>query len=279
MTATRVLVIEDEPVIGELLCEVLHLYEIEARGVLSGREGLAAAGEWAPDAVILDLMLPDVNGYEVCQALKSDPRTRDIGVMILTGMLAHADRARAFASGADRFLTKPFQPDDVMRELNALIRHRRSNARAELVFDFLNPGELARQVRQYRVDLVRCSPLASDMAESLGEAVLALGENYFAWRERERAAARVTLICRVFVDHLEHTLALEPTGSPGSGPAALRTMLEASTLPGGISIRHALTRPRDAGEPMEDGHRIVFRLWFAAGENPAARGNPALRAR
>lgn len=210
MTAGRVLIVEDEPIIGELLCEVLYLYEYESRCVLSGAAGIVEARNWAPDAIILDLMLPDVDGYEVCRTLKNDPRTQGIAILILTGMLAHSDRVRGFRVGCDRFLTKPFQPDEVVRELHSMIGDRQqtllTGIRRSIFFDFITPVDFARQIRVYQGDLFRATPLPTDTIEGFGKCLSAFGERFFAWRGKSDVDLRIQLVCRIYRDRLEHAI-------------------------------------------------------------------------
>lgn len=269
MNAGKVLVIEDEPVIGELLCEVLGLYEYESRAVLDGNEGIEAARDWKPDAIILDLMLPDVNGYEVCRSIKADPNTGDVGVMILTGMLAQSDRIRAFKAGADRYLTKPFQPDDIIRELKSIVRHRHQPVRQDVPFDFIIPSDFLRQVREYQNDLMRSTPLSTEQIERLGTAVAELAENVFTWRERSGGPLQLSFVCKIYKDRLEHILKLTaPEPGPATyeifakllgGPAADPSLTALESLP----IARALTRPvsSQAIDP-DHGQRLALTYHF-----------------
>jgi CheY-like chemotaxis protein len=109
----RVLVVDDEPDVL-LLCRL----NLEQRGhqVLeapNGDEALDLAREGGPDLVVLDLMLPGIDGYQVLQALRADDRTSEIPVLVLTAKSLQADRERSRQLGAAAFLTKPFLPDEL----------------------------------------------------------------------------------------------------------------------------------------------------------------------
>ena len=109
----RVLVVDDEPDVL-LLCRL----NLEQRGhqVLeapNGDEALDLAREGAPDLVVLDLMLPGIDGYQVLQALRADDHTSGIPVLVLTAKSLQADRERSRQLGAAAFLTKPFLPDEL----------------------------------------------------------------------------------------------------------------------------------------------------------------------
>lgn len=266
MTAGKVLVIEDEPVIGELLCEVLGLYEYESRSVLDGQEGIEAARDWRPDAIILDLMLPDVNGYEVCRSIKADPSTGDVGIMILTGMLALSDRVRAFNAGADRFLTKPFQPDDIIRELKSIVRHRKQPIRQDIRFDFIIRSDFLRQIRDYQNDLIRSTPLSVDQVEKLSLAVSSFAENVFTWREQNGRPLQVSMACKIYRDHLEHLIVIENPSSPPEATAALAQLLggksDEPTPLYELPVARNLSRPYPQPPVPDHGQRLVFLYSF-----------------
>lgn len=117
----NVLVIDDESDI-RLLCRInLPRSGMAVRSAGSGSEGLEAAIEEAPDAVVLDLMMPQMDGFEVLRRLKEHERTREVPVLVLTAKTSQADKDRCDALGADCFMTKPFHPDDLTRELDSLM--------------------------------------------------------------------------------------------------------------------------------------------------------------
>jgi DNA-binding response OmpR family regulator len=125
----RVLVIDDEPDVL-LLCRVnLQHAGHEVIEAEDGEQGLADALDLSPDVVVLDLMLPRVDGYQVLLALRGDERTRDLPVLILTAKAQRSERRRCLEMGADRFVTKPFAPDDLgdaLEELTSLTGQERA---------------------------------------------------------------------------------------------------------------------------------------------------------
>ncbi|MFO0948400.1 MAG: response regulator [Planctomycetota bacterium] len=268
MTAGRVLIVEDEPIIGELLCEVLYLYEYESRCVLSGAAGIVEARNWNPDAIILDLMLPDVDGYEVCRTLKNDTRTQNIAILILTGMLAHSDRVRGFRVGCDRFLTKPFQPDEVVRELHSMISDRQqtrlTGIRRSIIFEFITPVDFARQIRLYQGDLFRATPLSTDTIERFGKCLSAFGERFFAWRSKSDGAFRLQLVCRIYRDRLEHSLHVDPRNEETR--VILRELLGQGKERVGLPIADVLSSESSAVPTLTDSGPFVLSYQFAGFE-------------
>ena len=116
----RILVVDDEP---DLIAVLRHGLEAEGFEVVSagdGEEGLRRAREDRPSLIVLDLMLPKLDGYKVCRALKFDERYKAIPILILSARSGEQDRRLALDMGADAFVTKPYE----MRALVAAIRER-----------------------------------------------------------------------------------------------------------------------------------------------------------
>ncbi len=90
----------------------------------SGRDLLDRVGTLRPDAVLCDVVMPDMNGYDICQTLKSDPATLHIPVVLLTGTFEPFDRSRALAAGCDAIVTKPFEAEELIRTVEELLRRK-----------------------------------------------------------------------------------------------------------------------------------------------------------
>jgi two-component system, OmpR family, alkaline phosphatase synthesis response regulator PhoP len=118
----RVLIIEDSADIAELIKHYLDRagYDTVVHG--SGRDGLVAARQSPPDLVILDVMLPGMDGMQVCQALRAEPTTSTLPILMLTARGEEADRVRGLELGADDYVTKPFSPKELVARVGALLR-------------------------------------------------------------------------------------------------------------------------------------------------------------
>ncbi len=121
-SARQILVVDDDENVAKLLVRVLGAQGHTVRRAADGLEALALVATIAPDLILLDLDMPRLGGYEVCRAFKSDPRTRLVPIVIVTGRSAAEGRLRAWELGADDFLTKPFQVTDVVARCKALLR-------------------------------------------------------------------------------------------------------------------------------------------------------------
>jgi two-component system alkaline phosphatase synthesis response regulator PhoP len=118
----RVLVVEDSSDIADLIVHYLEGAGYETTMTANGSEGLRLARATPPDAIILDLMLPGMDGLHVCQALRAEPKTSSIPIIMLTARGEESDRIRGLEFGADDYVTKPFSPKELVARVAALLR-------------------------------------------------------------------------------------------------------------------------------------------------------------
>jgi two-component system, OmpR family, phosphate regulon response regulator PhoB len=121
----QILVIEDEKNLLEVLEYNLRQAGYQVLSAPLGREGMQLARDHRPDLVVLDLMLPDVQGTEVCKNLKRDSVTRDIPVLMLTAKGEEVDRVVGFELGADDYVTKPFSVRELLLRIQAILKRTR----------------------------------------------------------------------------------------------------------------------------------------------------------
>ena len=119
-TPVRVLVVDDEPALAELLSMALRYESWDVRTAADGLAAVRAARDFRPDAVVLDMMLPDLDGLEVLRRLRSDGG--DVPVLFLTAKDAVEDRVAGLTAGGDDYVTKPFSLEEVVARLRALVR-------------------------------------------------------------------------------------------------------------------------------------------------------------
>ena len=126
MARVRILVVDDEPDILELIRYNLTRNHYDMIGVASGEEAFASVRTSPPDLVVLDLMLPGIDGLEVCRRLKNNARTAAIPVVILSAKGEEADVVTGLELGADDYLTKPFSPRVLLARIKAVLRRQQS---------------------------------------------------------------------------------------------------------------------------------------------------------
>ncbi|MCW1429566.1 phosphate regulon transcriptional regulator PhoB [Novosphingobium sp. JCM 18896] len=142
-----ILVVEDDLALCELLTWNLGAEGYEVRSTGDGEEALLMVREQAPDAIILDWMIEQVPGIEVCRQLRKDKATARVPILMLTARGEEEDRIRGFKTGADDYVTKPFSPRELMARVEALLRR----SRPSLAGDVLVFGDLELDFASHRV--------------------------------------------------------------------------------------------------------------------------------
>jgi CheY-like chemotaxis protein len=116
--------VDDDEMVRELVAVTLDGGDDALLQAGDGGEGLRLAREYHPDLVFLDVNMPVMDGFSVCQALKSDEQTKDIAVIMLTALGQEVDRDRARRAGADGYFTKPFSPLSLLRKVDEVLGPR-----------------------------------------------------------------------------------------------------------------------------------------------------------
>src|SRR5439155_21912445 len=133
---TRMLVVEDDPDIAQLVARYLEKGGFAADVVSSGRDALTAIGARAPDLLILDRMLPHVDGLEICRAVRSNAKTAAMPIIMLTARAEESDRIVGLELGADDYVAKPFSPSELVARVRALLRRARRAAPASAAITY-----------------------------------------------------------------------------------------------------------------------------------------------
>jgi len=223
----RILIVEDEPDMNNLLADVLRAYGFEPVQAIDAEAALCAIAERAPDAILLDLMLPGMSGLELCRQLKSARSTRLIPVIILTALDRSVDRRHGFETGADDYLTKPFTPEGLISRLRLDIQQCRE------IRDACGQLELHMELAASLADLKAANTLATclycrtDLApeqiEALRAGLVRLSETAGRWAVRHGGASPVRLTAAVG----DQRMLLKFTPIAESGNAFLAEHLDA----------------------------------------------------
>jgi len=123
----RILVVDDDPQITTLLNTLLSLQGFEVHVVNDSTQAMAAAASTTPDLFILDLMMPQPNGYEICRLIRSDPKFRNTPILIITAADDYGSKAISRAAGANDYMTKPFDQDELPKVIRSLIKLHKTN--------------------------------------------------------------------------------------------------------------------------------------------------------
>jgi two-component system, OmpR family, phosphate regulon response regulator PhoB len=209
--AATILVVEDEPAIQELVACNLELAGHRTLRAESAEQALAMVREELPDLIVLDWMLPGINGVELARRLRSDKRTQAIPVIMLTARADEQDKLVGLETGADDYITKPFSPRELNARVKAVLRRRAPQATDDVV----ESGGLQLDPARHRVS-------GNGEALQLGPTEFRL--LHFFMTHADRVYTRIQLLDQVWGDHVfveERTVdvhirrlrkALEPTG-------------------------------------------------------------------
>jgi two-component system alkaline phosphatase synthesis response regulator PhoP len=122
MSQAKILIVDDEPDLVETIRFALELEGYNVLVAVNGEEGLNAARQEKPDLILLDLMLPKLDGYKVCRLLKFDERYKSIPILMLTAKTQDKDRMLGKETGANEYLTKPFDMDELMTKIKSYLK-------------------------------------------------------------------------------------------------------------------------------------------------------------
>ena len=131
-TKGDILVVDDTPANLRLLSQMLNEQGYQVRPVLEGRLALAAAQAKPPDLILLDIRMPDLNGYQVCERLKSDSQTKDIPIIFISALDAIQDKVKAFTVGGVDYITKPFHVEEVLARVETHLALHKLQEQLEL---------------------------------------------------------------------------------------------------------------------------------------------------
>jgi phosphate regulon transcriptional regulator PhoB len=168
--AAEVLVVEDEPDIRNLIVHHLTRDGFRCQAVGSGAEALARLRSMPPDLVVLDLMLPGMDGLEVCRRLRAEPATAGVPIIMLTAKADEVDRVVGLEMGADDYVVKPFSPKELVARVRAVLRR----ARPDEVSRPLTAGAVSLDAARHLVTVagqpVELTPKEFDLLQALLEA-------------------------------------------------------------------------------------------------------------
>src|SRR3954466_10590154 len=182
------LVVEDEPELGELFAEILRLRGISATVLHAGRP----APDWIrknnPDLILLDLMLPDRDGFSVCEEIKLDRQTNLTPIVMVTARARHEDLVKGLAVGANEYVTKPFTIEQLNGAIDRALGWRKEllkcGARGEIHFELKSDARFLEELNHMLSSLFLYSGLRSESARQLTTAIREMGMNAIEWGHR-----------------------------------------------------------------------------------------------
>lgn len=165
----RVLIVEDDPALIELLKYNLETEGFETSIVEDGDEAMAAMEDEQPNLVILDWMLPNTSGIEICRQIRQNPASKDVPVIMLTARTEEADRVRGLKTGADDYVVKPFSPKELLARIDAIMRRAYPEKQAST----LDYADIVLNLEEHRVtragDNIHLGPTEFRLLQTLME--------------------------------------------------------------------------------------------------------------
>lgn len=220
--APKALIVEDELELAELLAAHLRTWGYDPHILNEGKDAAVWVRRHRPDVVLLDLLLPDTDGYTICETLKLDRETNLIPIVMITALTAQEDRARGLEVGANQYLAKPFSSSDLKRAIQTAQSKiddlRQNGSVGEIHFRFRSDTHYLDELNQMLASLLLFSGLTEQQARQLTTAVRELGANAIEWGHRKQIDRIVHLDYRIDPDKV--TIVIRDSG-PGFNPSNL----------------------------------------------------------
>jgi DNA-binding response OmpR family regulator len=191
------LIVEDEPEANKLLAMLVQLRGYQTESALDGAEAIDHLEKQLPDVIFLDLMLPDVDGYEICRSIKSSRSTSRIPVIIVTARITAENRMESFRAGADDFIPKPYMPDEIFEALEHAKTWKTDSESSciegEAALDARDEGTTLRSLARLRNAVLARSGLDRQTIEELTRDLRAIWASAVEWGKRSRQDQVATL--------------------------------------------------------------------------------------
>jgi DNA-binding response OmpR family regulator len=212
----KALVVEDDAVLAELLAEVLRRISFEVSILNEGKHAVEFVRKNQPDLVLLDLMLPDMSGYEICEQLKLGRNTNLVPIIIVTARAGDDDKRTGIRVGANYYLTKPFTIDQLESAVKKVFAWReelhQTGAQGEVHFHLKSDTHYLYELNRLLSSLYLYSGLSQEKAQELTMAVSEMGTNAIEWGNKKQVDQPVTITYRI--DPEKVTIVIQDSG-PG----------------------------------------------------------------
>lgn len=237
----KALVVEDEKDTGFLLAEHLKRWGFEPTILEQGKEAVGWVREHQPALVLLDLLLPDVDGFAICETLKLDRETNMIPVVMITALSGDEDRVHGLRVGANRYLTKPFTLDELNRAIQDAFAWqedmRKHGTDGEIHFQLQSDMRFLEELNHLLSSLFLFSGLSQTQAKQLTTAVQEMGTNAIEWGHRKQIDRIVRVVYRI--DPEKITITIRDSG-PGFDPNNLPHAANPDDPVGHMMVRETL---------------------------------------
>jgi DNA-binding response OmpR family regulator len=236
-----VLIVDDERDTNDILAAMAQARHFEPVQLFAGSQVFTAVRERAPDLILLDLMLPDIDGFTICDRLKRNRETNLIPIIIVTALHDAEHRAAGVRVGANGYLTKPFTPDQLHAAIDTALawrhEHESRGITGEIKFDVRSESGYLQQANDMLADLFAHTSLTDRQIKDLRQAVMEMGGNAIEWGHRKNAELVLQITYRI--DPEAVTLIIRDQG-PGFNPRKLPHAASDEDPIGHLDIRNDL---------------------------------------
>lgn len=210
------LIVEDDLDASDILASLVRRHNFETIQAYTGEQGLQYARENRPDVIFLDLMLPDLDGYQICELLKLDRETNPIPVVMVTALSAEENRVKGFRVGADVYVSKPYTREEIDRAVEEALQHRArlqgDQVSHHVQFDLSSEVDSLKSVNELFGIILRATNLKDQEIIQLRTALQEMGQNAIEWGNRYDTSKRVQITVYVAQDRIEICVADEGEG-------------------------------------------------------------------
>jgi DNA-binding response OmpR family regulator len=217
-----VMIVDDERDLNDYLANLVQVRGFEPVQIYSGTQALEAVRADRPELILLDLMLPDLDGFTVCERLKRDRETNLIPILMVTALNDANHRAQGVRVGANGYLSKPFTPQQLFACMDEVLAWAREHASrgttGEVHFDLRSEATYLQQTNDLLADLYAHTPLTERQVKDLKQAVMEMGSNAIEWGHRKDAELTLRITYRIEPDNV--TLIIRDQG-PGFNPSRI----------------------------------------------------------
>lgn len=237
----KALVVEDEKELALLLAEHLRRWGFDPAVMHEGKSVVSWVTQHQPAVILLDLMLPDADGFTICETLKLDRETNLIPVIMVTALSGQEERIKGLQVGANRYVTKPFSADELHKAIQDAIAWqddlKRNGTEGEIQFKLLSDTQHLDELNHLLGSLFLFSGLNQQQVKQLTTAVRELGTNAIEWGHQKQSHRVVTVDYRI--DPQKITISIKDTG-PGFNPTNLPHAANPEDPIGHMMVRETL---------------------------------------
>jgi DNA-binding response OmpR family regulator len=210
------LIIEDDPDQATVVSHLLQMRGYRAQVCYNGQDGLRMARRHPPQVIVLDVMLPDIDGFDVCRRLRGDPATRTTPIVMVTALAGPPDRRRGYRVGANYYVPKPYSPTELFGAIEHALQWKaaleRGKVLGEIQIELPSEASLLAEVNEFLTGICRETPLTCDQIAQLRQSIMEMGQNAIEWGNRHLSEALVRVTYRTYDDRVEVVIRDEGAG-------------------------------------------------------------------